>query len=93
MMSLLGHELDGVHFAVFGRGNHEWRKTYQRNSRLCDELLEKRGERRIVDRGEGDATDGNISDVFEQFKRSLWEVLSREYYAFRSSFQVQVLDS
>ncbi len=77
MSSLLGHELDGVRFAVFGCGNHEWRKTYQRVPRLCDELLEKRGGRRLIDRGEGDAADGTIFDVFDQFKTSLWEVLSK----------------
>ncbi|KAK0452920.1 fatty acid hydroxylase [Desarmillaria tabescens] len=95
MTSLLGHELDGIRFAIFGCGNHEWRKTYQRIPRLCDVLLEKRGGRRLIDRGEGDAADGNIFDVFEQFKTSLWDVLSREYHALhdRSLFDVQVLDS
>ncbi|PBK66502.1 bifunctional P-450/NADPH-P450 reductase [Armillaria solidipes] len=95
MSSLLGHELDGVRFAVFGCGNHEWRKTYQRVPRLCDELLEKRGGRRLVDRGEGDAADGNIFDVFDQFKTSLWEVLSKERHALHdmSLFDVEVLDS
>ncbi|KAK0471086.1 fatty acid hydroxylase [Armillaria novae-zelandiae] len=95
MSSLLGHELDGVRFVVFGCGNHEWRKTYQRVPRLCDQLLEKRGGRRLIDRGEGDAADGNIFDVFDQFKTSLWEVLSREYHALHdmSMFDVEVLDS
>ncbi|KAK0200256.1 fatty acid hydroxylase [Desarmillaria ectypa] len=95
MTSLLGHELDGIHFAIFGCGNHEWRKTYQWIPRLCDDLLEKRGGRRLVDRGEGDVADGNIFDAFEQFKTTLWEVLSREYHAShdRSLFDVQILDS
>ncbi|KAK0214536.1 fatty acid hydroxylase [Armillaria fumosa] len=95
MSNLLGHELDGVRFAVFGCGNHEWRKTYQRIPRLCDELLEKRGGHRLIDRGEGDAADGNIFDVFDQFKTSLWGVLSGEYRALHDMnlFDVEVLDS
>ena len=31
--------LKGVHYAVFGCGNREWARTYQRIPILCDQIL------------------------------------------------------
>ncbi|MGV2981473.1 cytochrome P450 [Camelimonas sp. ID_303_24] len=49
--------LEGVRYAVFGCGNHEWAATFQDIPRKVDHLLEQRGARRLHIRGEGDAAD------------------------------------
>ncbi|KAF9032816.1 fatty acid hydroxylase [Hymenopellis radicata] len=80
LSSLSGDELVGVKFAVFGCGNHEWPKTYQRIPKLCDDLLETHGGTRLVQRGVGDAADGTMFDEFEKFKKRLWDTLCKAYH-------------
>ena len=46
---------EGTRVAVFGCGNREWARTYQRIPTLVDAALGERGAERVVERGEGDA--------------------------------------
>ncbi len=46
-------ELEGVRYAVFGRGDHNWAATYQAVPRLIDEKLAEKGAERFSSRGEG----------------------------------------
>ncbi|CAE6431371.1 unnamed protein product [Rhizoctonia solani] len=72
-------ELEGVSFAVFGAGNHDWVHTYQRIPRLVDETLEKKGGKRLLERGEGDAGGDRFTESFDEWEDKLWEALSKEY--------------
>lgn len=72
-----GEELSGVRFAVFGCGNHDWVQTYQRIPKLCDELLEQHGGKRLVARGEGDAAASDFFEVFDDFEAKLWEAFGK----------------
>ncbi|KAL5632425.1 hypothetical protein ACGC1H_005399 [Rhizoctonia solani] len=72
-------DLEGVSFAVFGAGNHDWVHTYQRIPRLIDETLEKKGAKRLLDRGEGDAGGDRFTESFDEWENKLWEALSKEY--------------
>ena len=69
--------LRGVSFTVFGCGNSDWVQTYQKIPKLCDELLEKHGGRRLLERGEGDASLGNFFQVFDEYQGKLWKTLSK----------------
>ncbi|KAJ1303515.1 hypothetical protein OPQ81_011700 [Rhizoctonia solani] len=72
-------DLEGVSFAVFGAGNHDWVHTYQRIPRLIDETLEKKGAKRLLERGEGDAGGDRFTESFDEWEDKLWETLSKEY--------------
>ena len=75
LTSLNGHELADLRFAVFGCGHHDWARTYQRIPKLVDRLLEERGGKRLVPRGEGDAGGSELFESFDAWETHLWEVL------------------
>ncbi|PVG00114.1 bifunctional P-450/NADPH-P450 reductase [Serendipita vermifera] len=79
LSGLSGTELEGVSYAVFGCGNRDWALTYQRIPRLVDETMEARGAKRIVERGEGDASGAEFFDSFDAWEEKLWAVLSEMY--------------
>ncbi|CAE6472258.1 unnamed protein product, partial [Rhizoctonia solani] len=66
-------------FAVFGAGNHDWAQTYQRVPRLIDATLEKKGAKRLLGLGEGDAGGNSFLESFNEWEEDLWEVLAKEY--------------
>jgi cytochrome P450/NADPH-cytochrome P450 reductase len=70
-------DLDGVSFAVFGAGNHDWAQTYQRIPRLIDGTLEKKGGKRLLELGEGDAGGGSFIESFNEWEEKLWETLAQ----------------
>ena len=69
--------LVGVDYCVFGCGHRDWASTYQFVPTLIDELLERHGARRLIDRAAGDAG-GDIEAHFESWERALWPVLRQE---------------
>ncbi|KAK0481963.1 fatty acid hydroxylase [Armillaria luteobubalina] len=85
-------ELQGVSFTVFGCGNSDWVQTYQKIPKLCDELIEKHGGRRLLERGEGDASLGNFFQVFDEYQGKLWKTLSKEYSTTKSTVDIAVID-
>ncbi|KAF7346793.1 Fatty acid hydroxylase [Mycena sanguinolenta] len=87
-----GNEFDNVRFAVFGCGNSDWKATFQKIPTLCDELLEKHGGRRLIERGSGDASAGDFFQKFDEFEAGLWATLSKEYSTSRSESLAQTLD-
>jgi cytochrome P450 / NADPH-cytochrome P450 reductase len=44
---------------------------------MVDEMLEGNGAQRLVKRGEGDSSQGDFFQVFEDFQVGLWEALSK----------------
>ncbi|KAJ6454873.1 cytochrome P450 [Mycena vitilis] len=87
-----GNELDKVQFAVFGCGNSDWVSTFQKIPTLCDELFERRGGRRLVERGSGDASAGDFFQKFHEFEVGLWAMLSKEYSTSRSESLAPTLE-
>jgi cytochrome P450/NADPH-cytochrome P450 reductase len=77
LSGLKGNELDGVSYAVFGCGNRDWALTYQRIPRMIDEQMEARGAKRILERGEGDASGAEFFDSFDAWEEQLWNVLGQ----------------
>ncbi|QRV92606.1 cytochrome P450 family protein [Ceratobasidium sp. AG-Ba] len=72
-------DLQNVSFAVFGAGNRDWAQTYQRIPRLVDATLEKRGAKRLLDRGEADAGGDSFTQSFEEWEEKLWKTLATDY--------------
>lgn len=64
-------ELEGVEYAVFGCGDHNWASTYQNVPRWIDEQLAKKGATRFSERGEGDVS-GDFEEQLDQWKKTMW---------------------
>ncbi|KAI0329045.1 bifunctional P-450/NADPH-P450 reductase [Cubamyces sp. BRFM 1775] len=69
----------GIKYAVFGCGNRDWMKTYQRIPTLIDETVAAHGGTRLVPRGEGDAGGGDFFESFDKWMKMLSDVLLKEY--------------
>ena len=68
--------LDGVRYAVFGCGDHNWASTYQAVPKRIDELLKARGATRIYSRGEADAAD-DFDGQFAAWYRPFWSAVAQ----------------
>ncbi|WP_211745731.1 cytochrome P450 [Paenibacillus sp. Marseille-Q4541] len=64
-------EMEGVRYAVFGCGDHNWASTYQRIPRLIDETLKSKGATRLLSRGESDAS-GDFEQEVDDWTEGLW---------------------
>ncbi|MCY8998788.1 bifunctional P-450/NADPH--P450 reductase [Bacillus spizizenii] len=64
-------ELEGVNYAVFGCGDHNWASTYQYVPRFIDEQLAEKGATRFSERGEGDVS-GDFEGQLDEWKKSMW---------------------
>ncbi len=71
-------KLKGVNYAVFGCGDRNWASTYQRIPAFIDEELEAGGASRIVQRGDGDASEDFEGDL-EKWEEKLWPALAEKF--------------
>ncbi|WRP07690.1 bifunctional cytochrome P450/NADPH--P450 reductase [Rossellomorea aquimaris] len=69
--------LNGVRYAVFGCGDHNWATTYQRIPTFIDEQMEQKGAHRLSNTGHGDASDDFEGD-YEKWSDALWPNLAKE---------------
>ena len=77
---LKGREVQGVNYAVFGCGHHDWQATFQRIPSLVDDLLEKRGANRIAEKGTADAAQGDMFNDFDTWEESIfWPAMAKQY--------------
>ncbi|KAI0819916.1 fatty acid hydroxylase [Trametes gibbosa] len=79
LQSSKGKEAEGVKYSVFGCGNRDWARTYQRVPKLIDALLEERGGKRLHERGSGDAQTAEFFQDFDEWEAQLWKALAKEY--------------
>lgn len=70
--------LAGVKYAVFGCGNKDWARTYQRIPTLIDDRLAAAGAQRLVERGEADAR-GDFFGDFDAWYEHFWEKVGAEF--------------
>ncbi|CAF1196954.1 unnamed protein product [Rotaria sp. Silwood1] len=66
-----------INYAVFGAGHHDWVNTYQKIPIYIDEMIEKNGGKRIIERGAGDSA-GDFYGAFESWKENLFQVLRKD---------------
>ncbi|MFE5322052.1 bifunctional cytochrome P450/NADPH--P450 reductase [Paenibacillus sp. NPDC056579] len=64
-------ELQGVRYAVFGCGDHNWESTYQHVPRYIDEQLAAKGATRLAVRGEADAS-GDFERQVDDWTAQVW---------------------
>lgn len=79
LLSVKGQELPNLRYAVFGCGNKDWARTYQRIPKLIDAQFEEHGGKRLIERGEGDAGSADFFEAFDDWEAKLWHVLPKEY--------------
>ncbi|KAI0075367.1 bifunctional P-450/NADPH-P450 reductase [Panus rudis PR-1116 ss-1] len=79
LTDLKGEVLKDIPYAVFGCGNREWAKTFQRVPTLIDQALNERGAKRLISRGEGDAGGSEFFESFDKWTSELWEELTKVY--------------
>ncbi|KAH8818614.1 fatty acid hydroxylase [Flagelloscypha sp. PMI_526] len=68
-----------VKFAVFGCGNPDWVRTFQRIPSLFDAQLSEKGGTRLIERGVGDVVEGGFFQYFDEWEAKLWTVLNKEF--------------
>jgi cytochrome P450/NADPH-cytochrome P450 reductase len=67
--------LEGVRFAVFGCGNTDWARTYQRIPTVVDEALGRAGATRLLGRGSANAR-GDVFGDFDAWHDALWPAVA-----------------
>ena len=55
-------DLSGLRYAMFGRGDSAYLKTYSRGSEIIDETLQSLGATRVGEYGRHDASDMSVTD-------------------------------
>ncbi|KAL7949857.1 cytochrome P450 [Trichoderma barbatum] len=84
--NLKGNELEGVSYAVFGCGHHDWVQTFHRIPKLVDSALKEHGATRILPLATTDAADRDMFSDFETWEdESLWPALKEKYGAAATS--------
>ncbi|KAF5345023.1 hypothetical protein D9758_010443 [Tetrapyrgos nigripes] len=98
LTSLKADELKGAQYAVFGCGNSDWVRTFQRIPLLCDKTIESRGGERLLAPGLGDSGKGDFFELFDNFEAKLWKALTEKYSTTRAQstsvgFEVTTVDA
>ncbi|CAG8961894.1 hypothetical protein HYFRA_00013694 [Hymenoscyphus fraxineus] len=68
LQEMEGNQLDGVKFAVFGCGNHDWVSTFHKIPKVLFAGFESHGATKIADIGLGDVAEGDIFGAFDQWQ-------------------------
>ncbi|RYC59007.1 hypothetical protein CHU98_g7216, partial [Xylaria longipes] len=72
--------LEGVDYAVFGVGHHDWAQTFHRIPKLVDTKLEENGASRIADMGLSDAGSTDTFTDFETWEDNVfWPAMHKKY--------------
>ncbi|KAI1135806.1 cytochrome P450 [Hypoxylon sp. FL0543] len=72
--------LEGVQYAVFGVGHHDWAQTFHRIPKLVNSKLEEAGATRVADIGLTDVGNGDAYTDFETWEDDvLWPALEKQY--------------
>ncbi|KAG6038741.1 hypothetical protein E4U41_003768 [Claviceps citrina] len=73
-------EMEGLSYAVFGCGHHDWTQTFQRVPKLVDATLQRLGGGRLLPLATTDAADRDMFSDFETWEDgSLWPALQERY--------------
>ncbi|KAK4080396.1 hypothetical protein Trihar35433_1501 [Trichoderma harzianum] len=84
--NLKGNEVEGVSYAVFGCGHHDWVQTFHRIPKLVDSTLAEHGATRLIPLATTDAADRDMFSDFETWEdESLWPALKEKYGATATS--------
>jgi len=73
-----GDWLNGYKYTVFALGDQSY-VNFAKIGRETDRLLEKYGARRVFSLGIGNDDEGRISKHFKEWKKPLWDTLTKEF--------------
>lgn len=80
LSGLKGSTLEGVNYAAFGCGHHDWSSTFYRIPKAIDELVKDNGAHKLCDIGLADAAN---SDMFTDFdgwgETSFWPAVMAKF--------------
>lgn len=82
--------LSNMEFGVFGLGNRQY-EHFNRMGKTTNASLERLGATRVVAYAEGD-DDGNLEEDFENWKTSMWPVLTEKYLPLTADMDTRVED-
>ncbi|KAL3421663.1 bifunctional P-450/NADPH-P450 reductase [Phlyctema vagabunda] len=87
-----GNRLEGVKYAVFGCGNHDWVSTFHKVPKFLDSSFSKNGATRITAAGLGDVAAGDIFGEFDKWQdEKLWpELGSNGDISSESSLEIDI---
>jgi cytochrome P450/NADPH-cytochrome P450 reductase len=97
LSELKGSSLEGVNYAVFGCGHHDWATTFHRIPKAVNELAEKNGAARLCDMGLADAANSDMFTAFDSWgETDFWPAIAEKFGGVvhkaekKSSLQVDV---
>ncbi|KAL1963471.1 hypothetical protein VTN77DRAFT_8372 [Rasamsonia byssochlamydoides] len=80
LSGLKGKELEGVNYAVFGCGHHDWHATYHRIPKAVNHLVAEHGGNRLCEIGLADSALGDIFNDFDSWSESaFWPAVSSAF--------------
>ncbi|EAW09509.1 bifunctional cytochrome P450/NADPH--P450 reductase [Aspergillus clavatus NRRL 1] len=80
LSGLKGKELEGINYAVFGCGHHDWHATFHRIPKAVNELVGERGGNRLCDLGLADAAHSDMFTDFDSWGESaFWPAITSKF--------------
>ncbi|KAJ5930303.1 Oxidoreductase FAD/NAD(P)-binding [Penicillium verhagenii] len=80
LSELKGSSLEGVNYAVFGCGHHDWAATFHRIPKAVDALVSENGGNRLCNIGLADAANSNMFTDFDNWGDStFWPAITSKF--------------
>jgi cytochrome P450/NADPH-cytochrome P450 reductase len=80
LSELKGSDLDGVNYAAFGCGHHDWASTFYRIPKAIDELAKDNGANRLCGIGLADAANSDMFTDFDSWgETSFWPAVTAKF--------------
>ncbi|KAJ5306149.1 hypothetical protein N7508_005164 [Penicillium antarcticum] len=80
LSELKGSDLDGVNYATFGCGHHDWSSTFYRIPKAIDQLAKDNGANRLCEIGLADAANSDMFTAFDSWgETSFWPAVTAKF--------------
>ncbi|KAH2128944.1 hypothetical protein KXW66_008789 [Aspergillus fumigatus] len=80
LSALKENELEGVNYAVFGCGHHDWQATFHRIPKAVNQLVAEHGGNRLCDLGLADAANSDMFTDFDSWGEStFWPAITSKF--------------
>ncbi|KAH9213493.1 fatty acid hydroxylase [Leptodontidium sp. 2 PMI_412] len=91
IQNLQGPKLEGVKYAVFGCGNHDWVSTFHKVPKQLNSKFEEHGATKIAEIGLGDVGAGDVFNEFDKWQdEHFWSALGAEVDTEESSLEIEI---
>ncbi|KAJ5161058.1 Oxidoreductase FAD/NAD(P)-binding [Penicillium capsulatum] len=80
LSGLKGSSLEGVNYAVFGCGHHDWAATFHRIPKAVNELAQQNGANRLCEIGVADAANSDMFGSFDDWgEATFWPAITAKF--------------